>query len=290
MAADIPTDILVYDGSPILSQQALELKTAEVYGPVAPAGTPAARVLYPAVASSLSSSNTLELSFNNNLSADSTARQLSPSFATSNGLISTNLSGFDYAEAVAIQDDGKIVVVGNGGDDFGVARYHANGQLDLEFGSGGKTRLNFAGVDSARDVVIQQDGKILVAGAANSEADFGLLRLNSNGLLDQTFGVRGKVTTNLLGTDYAKALAIQDDGKIVVVGNGGNDFGIARYHANGQLDLGFGSGGKTRINFAGVDSARDVVIQKDGKILVVGAANNEADFGLLRLNSNGLLD
>ena len=206
------------------------------------------------------------------------------------GRVTTNFSGTDFAEAVALQRDGKIVVVGNGGDNFGVARYLANGQLDQSFGVGGKTRINFSGVDSARDVLIQPDGKILVVGAAKSEADFGLLRLNTDGSLDSSFGQGGKVTTNFSGTDFAESVALQRDGKIVVVGNGGDNFGVARYLPNGQLDQSFGFGGKTLINFSSVDSARDVLIQPDGKILVVGAAKSEADFGLLRLNSNGSLD
>ena len=99
----------------------------------------------------------------------------------------------------------------------------------------------------------------------------------------------GQVRTNFSGTDFAESVAVQDDGKLVVVGGGGADFGVARYLANGQLDQSFADGGKARINFGAVDSARDVLIQPDGKILVVGAANNERDFGLLRLNTDCLL-
>jgi len=75
----------------------------------------------------------------------------------------------------------------------------------------------------------------LVVGAAKSEADFGLLRLNSNGSLDSSFGHGGKVTTNFSGTDFAESVALKSDGTIVVVGGGGADFGIANYDQNGQL-------------------------------------------------------
>ena len=202
----------------------------------------------------------------------------------------TNFSGTDFAEAVKAQPDGKIVVAGGGGADFAVARYNEDGTLDQNFGEGGKIRVNFGGVDSARDLVIQEDGKILVVGAANNQQDFGLLRLNANGSVDTSFGSDGKVTTNFSGTDFAEAVEIQRDGKIVVVGGGGDDFGIARYNQNGTLDQSFGEGGKTRVNFSGVDNARDLIIQGDGKILVVGAAKSQADFGLVRLNANGSVD
>jgi uncharacterized delta-60 repeat protein len=228
---------------------------------------------------------------------------LDSSFGTG-GKVRTNISGMDWAEAVAIQKDGKIVVVGRGGDDFVVARYLANGKLDTSFGNAGWTRINFAGVDTARDVLIQPDGKIVVVGGVKGlaevgkytdywrwlENDIGLVRLTSTGKLDTSFGTGGKVVTNISGTDWAEAVALQSDGKIVVVGSGGNDFVAVRYTRDGKLDTSFGTGGKTRVNFAGVDVARDVVIQRDGKILIVGAANNEEDFGLARLTSTGKLD
>jgi len=208
------------------------------------------------------------------------------------GKVVTNFSGTDYAQAVAIDAQGRIIVVGNGGDDVGIARYTSSGVLDSSFGSGGKQRVNFGGVDSARDVVVLPDGKILVVGAANNEQDFGLVRLNANGLVDKTFGTRGDgtVTTNFSGTDFAEAVAVDSQGRIVVVGNGGDDFGVARYSSQGVLDATFGSGGKLRVNFGGVDHARDVAILAGDKVLVVGAANNRQDVGLVRLNANGQLD
>jgi uncharacterized delta-60 repeat protein len=216
------------------------------------------------------------------------------------GKVTTNFSGTDWAEAVALQNDGKIVVVGNGGDDFGVARYLSNGQLDTSFGEGGKIRVNFAGVDTARDVVIQRDGKIIVVGAANNEMDFGVMKLLSNGKLDTSFGEGGKIKTNFSGVDWAEAVGLQSDGKIVVAGRGGDDFAVARYLTNGKLDTSFGDRGKTRVNFAAVDTARDVAIQLDGKILVVGGASGqtfhpglgyvENDFGMMRLTASGKLD
>jgi uncharacterized delta-60 repeat protein len=97
--------------------------------------------------------------------------------------------------------------------------------------------------DKATAVTLQPDGKIIVAG--ESDRGFALVRYQSNGRLDATFGVEGKVRT-ALGTDGASALALQADGKIVVIGKvyqeyTGVDYGVLRYNADGGLDEGFGT-------------------------------------------------
>jgi uncharacterized delta-60 repeat protein len=215
---------------------------------------------------------------------------------SNDGNTHTNFSGSDFAKAVAVDSKGRTIVVGRGDDDFGVARYLADGRLDKSFGKEGKVRINFAGVDTANDVVILSDGRILVVGAANNEQDFGMAMLKADGSLDRSFGVNGKVLTNFSGTDYAEAVAVDGAGRIVVVGNGGSDFGIARYLANGKLDTTFKSSsvmsapGTVRVNIAGVDAAKDLRILPDGRILVVGAANNQQDFGMIVLKTDGSLD
>src|SRR5262249_6508072 len=122
----------------------------------------------------------------------------------------------------------------------------------------------------------------------------------SGGALDTTFGQGGAVLTHFgaFNNDQAQAIAVQSDGKIVVVGSGGstgNDFEVVRYNPNGSLDTSFGSGGKVTTDFAGRgDAAQAVVIQSDGKIVVVGSAymgsTTGTDFALARYNSNGSLD
>jgi uncharacterized delta-60 repeat protein len=160
----------------------------------------------------------------------------------------------------------------------------------------GTVRVNIAGVDAAKDLRILPDGRILVVGAANNQQDFGMIVLKADGSLDKSFGNGGMVVTNFSGTDYAEAVTIDSRGRIIVVGNGGNDFGIARYLANGQLDTTFGSSkdfaepGKVRVNFGAVDVAKDVVALPDGRILVVGAANNQRDTGMVMLTEQGALD
>ena len=108
-------------------------------------------------------------------------------------------------------------------DDFGLARYNANGSLDTSFSGDGKTRTHFAGVDAARGVAIQADGKIVAVGTSRFgtfDADFALARYNTNGSLDTSFSADGKQRTDFGGIDQdvGHGVAIQADGKIVAVG------------------------------------------------------------------------
>ena len=170
----------------------------------------------------------------------------------------------DEAFGVALQADGKIVVVGKtrvggGTDDFGVARWHPDGTLDDTFGTAGVTTTDIAGGhDGAQGVAIQADGAIVAAGNAGNgpDNDFGVVRYLPDGTLDAGFGSGGKVTTTIGGmTDLAQAIALTADGAIVVVGrvapDGGSasDFGLVRYLADGTPDPAFGDGGIVRTDF-----------------------------------------
>ncbi|HKP52244.1 MAG TPA: delta-60 repeat domain-containing protein [Chloroflexia bacterium] len=229
-----------------------------------------------------------------------------------NGIQIIGFSNYDHALAVAIQSDGKIVVAGctasaynSNTHDFALARLNANGSLDTSFGSDGKVITNFSTLgDCAHAVAIQSNGKIVVAGAAESptsDYDFALARYNTNGSLDTTFSGDGKVTTDFSGyEDSANGLAIQSNGKIVAggyaesSGSSGNDFALARYDTNGSLDTTFSGDGKVTTDFSGgMDIAYDAVIQSDGKIVAAGKAHtltNDYDFALARYNTNGTLD
>ena len=188
----------------------------------------------------------------------------------------------------------------------------APGCLDPGFGTMGKVTTNTDGivpsstdVDQARAVVIQPfDGKIVAAGitanpANTGDQDFAVVRYNTDGSLDATFGSGGIVKTPFsTAIDHAYAVALQSKGYIVVAGYTTDpstrvtSFAIARYDTLGNLDPGFGSGGKTTITFnvkpAGGSSAHAVAIQTDGKIVLSGIAGNY--FALARLNGDGSLD
>ena len=170
----------------------------------------------------------------------------------------------------------------------------APGNLDTTFGSGtGKiiTAIG-SGEDTARALAVQPDGKIVVAGSGSnrSDNDFCIARYDANGVLDATFGSTGKVITAIgASDDYADALAIQPDGKIVVAGECSNgstyDFCLARFLPSGALDTSLNSTGKviTAIG-AGNDYASAIAQQPDGKIVVAGTCSNgiNNDFCLAR--------
>ncbi|MFQ5922276.1 MAG: LamG-like jellyroll fold domain-containing protein, partial [Anaerolineales bacterium] len=221
------------------------------------------------------------------------------------GYVTTDFgTGSDHANGVAIQADGKIVVVGhmNNGtnDDFAVARYNIDGSLDTTFdGDGMVTTDLFASQDRARDVDIQSDGKIIVVGQEGPSAtrDFALARYNTDGSLDTSFDTDGKVTTDFFGFgDQGREIAIQSDGKIVLVGrihNGVNeDFGVARYNTDGSLDTTFDGDGRVTTDINGEDRGEAVSLQTDGKIIAAGNTNFaiNGDFALVRYNTDGSLD
>ena len=166
------------------------------------------------------------------------------------GKVTTDFGGGDdTAHSVAIQSDGKIVVAGSSGirgtfdsDDFALTRYNANGSLDTTFDGDGKVTTDFGKNldDHGYSVAIQSDGKIVVAGESKHVRggyDFALARYNANGSLNTSFDGDGKVTTTIgihnFGANYgAFGVAIQSDGKIVVAGDGPDDFALTRYNAS----------------------------------------------------------
>jgi uncharacterized delta-60 repeat protein len=238
---------------------------------------------------------------------------LDVTFGGGTGFITTDFGGDDRANALAVQSDGKIVVVGtsysSGSGKFAVARYTANGGVDGTFGGGtGKVTTTISADDAAYAVVIQPDGKIVVGGSSgNSSAvySFALVRYLTNGSLDNAagvFGTGGKVTTTISQLAQINALLIQPDSKIVAVGYSSDlsdfDYALARYSTTGTLDNGFGSGGIVTTDFGMLrdDAAYSVVISNLGKLFVGGYTDNgtgvtpDNDYALARYNTDGSLD
>jgi len=213
----------------------------------------------------------------------------------------------DYAQAMAVQADGKLVVVGYGNTgtstDFELVRYQRDGAIDTTFGTNGKVTTDVStGSDVANAVAIQADGKIVVAGSSDVSPkgkSFSLVRYNADGSLDTTFGTGGKVITSFGSqSDEAFAVVVQADGKIVLGGHYRNattglDFALARYEANGTLDFGFGVNGlATAPVRAGNsrDSIYALALQTIGGEQKIVAVGGEGDFTLSRFNANGTLD
>src|SRR3989442_1603022 len=229
---------------------------------------------------------------------------LDPTFGNGGIVITQRLNGNNngnnlYAAlAMAIQPDGKIVVVGEGFTspsdswDFAVVRYNPDGSLDNSFGGGIVNTPIGNSQDHANSVAIQTDGRIVVAGSTcNGVGTFGctgysfaVVRYNSDGSLDTSFNGTVMVITSVGNSGSgASDLAIQADGKIVVAGDSlaaadnwrTADFAIVRYNPDGSLDTSFGGTGKILIpDSDSVDYARSVAIQPNGKIVVAGDSSN----------------
>ncbi len=217
---------------------------------------------------------------------------------------------FDFATSMAVQRDEKIIVVGSNAraGTISIIRYQPNGHLDSTFSEDGIQTISFP---FAYSVALQKDGKIIVVGGGakdfdDSETDFTLARFNTDGSLDSTFSGDGKQTTDFGWHDYAHAIAIQEDGKIIVAGNTlavdvvaeaiVTEISLARYHPDGSLDKTFAEDGKQSLDFGTwYEAVSSVVLQVDGKILLAGSSGNLYDtslreFALARYHTDGTLD
>jgi uncharacterized delta-60 repeat protein len=217
-----------------------------------------------------------------------------------NGLVTTDFGGkrFDFAQRVAIQSDGKIVVAGvavnSGGVDhpfnghFVLARYNPNGSLDASFGDGGtESVLGNLTTDGVGAIKIQSDGNIVFAGNRQHDDSFDFItfRLQPNGSLDGTFGdARGSGSAGYVNTgigDHGRpsALVIQSDGNIVVGGTkdvlsdelNRDELALVRYTPAGKLDRSFDGDGKLLATYIGDASLYAMSAQPDGRLLVAGS-------------------
>ncbi|MGH2705581.1 MAG: hypothetical protein ACRDJ4_10950 [Actinomycetota bacterium] len=212
---------------------------------------------------------------------------------------SFGLGSRDDAFAVAVQPDGKVLAAGTtataGGADVALARYDTRGILDPGFGGDGKVITNFGGRDVAYDLALQPGGGILVAGDFDA---FGVARYLPDGTLDSAFGSGGTATSFAnQSTSGARALVVQDDGKIVAGGSALTSptssspvlFALARYLPDGSPDPSFGPDGTVTTGF-GSDFAQidDLALQADGKVVAAGTNINE--MAVVRYNPDGTVD
>ena len=232
------------------------------------------------------------------------------SFATG-GWVVTNV-GDDTGEAhtVAVQRDGKIVLGGTTicpqlRTCIVLVRYLSSGALDASFGAGGIARTVRPHYGSrghaALDLAIQPDGRI-VALVRNNIQKFVVARYLPDGRLDRSFSRDGFAEVGLRRDVTANGLALQQGGRIVVVGSServgvtSSDFTIARLRANGTLDRGFSGSGIRRVDFQRrEDAAYGVAVQRNGRIVIVGVSTTSVKPGhsriaLVRLRSDGRVD
>lgn len=206
-------------------------------------------------------------------------------------------TGSPSAAAVAVQTDGKVVMAGsryNGTDlDFAVIRLSLDGFPDDTFGVQASAFFDFdSSTDTARDMVIQPDGKIVVVGTARvgGVKSIGVVRFHPDGSLDNS------MTVPFSDATYGFGVALQPDGKIVVCGrtyyaNSGWDFAVARLNPNLTMDTTFSSDGMIDWDFGeeGTDSANEVAIRTDGKIVAAGTGvwGGQDVFGIMVFSATG---
>jgi uncharacterized delta-60 repeat protein len=223
------------------------------------------------------------------------------SFGT-NGKLLLESVNFIFSSMV-IQPDGKIVAAGysNNGQnfDFTVLRLLANGTLDNTFSGDGRAVIPIGPntTDFGFAVALQPDGKILVAGSSYSTARaMALVRLNPNGSLDNSFSFDGKLNTLIGSSSTANAVIVQSDGKIVVAGQIENtpgvfkDMALVRYNPDGTLDPNFQGDGRRTIALQGDDLGIDLLLQSDGKLILIGASGGEKGMVAVRLMPDGSND
>lgn len=207
--------------------------------------------------------------------------------------------------AITLLEDGKILATGSAQRDSSklrdilLVKYNSNGSLDQDFGNKGKLITHFEEGSGASSMVVQKDGKILVAGTY-SYYGVGIARFHKNGDLDSSFSDSGLVVNNIEGYygEHYNSIALKSNGKIMAAGfaqESGNDSShtlLARYLPDGRLDSSFGNNGII-VGSSGRTNA--MFIQQDDKILLAGqvskgTANDRFRFSVLRYNSDGSPD
>lgn len=220
---------------------------------------------------------------------------------------------------IALQQDGRIVLGGSVSyqnviektilDDFALTRLNVDGSLDTTFGSAGLVVTDIGGSDEfVEKVLIQEDGKIIAAGAiiqgtVGNFAGFTMVRYDSNGDIDLSFGDSGVVKTDIDVSAQLTGGVIQPDGKIILSGIRNQagflrDFIMVRYLQNGTIDSLFGNDGIVQTDLEGksqMDLATSIILEDDGKIVLGGFAYfnstlSEGDMGVVRYHSDGSLD
>ncbi len=230
-----------------------------------------------------------------------------------NGTVIIKVGGYgsysQSAKDVILQQDGKILITGSYiADaqfkiDVYVARYNPDGSLDESFGESGKAIV--PGGVTSETIVLQRDGKIVIGGSdetggRNQRGRFFLSRLKVNGDLDSSFDENGLVFTDFdKDGEYIYEIVLQQDGKIVAAGSAGQPgwegvipyMAVARYNTDGSLDQSFGEGGKASIKFNAYSQANAVALQQNGKIVITGYKSyTDGNYVIARLLENGTLD
>jgi|JI6StandDraft_1071083.scaffolds.fasta_scaffold06638_2 uncharacterized delta-60 repeat protein len=224
------------------------------------------------------------------------------------GIYTYDFGFVDVLYGIELQEDGKIVAAGSALDatytsEAKVLRLLPDGTPDMDFGTNGIVDLPLNEESYAYDLLIKDNGQLLIAGISAIQPyvyAMAITQLNSDGSIDTSFGTNGTTIINLgNGDEYAYAIALQADGKILVAGNSldanyNNVPTLVRLTTEGDLDLSFSEDGVAFYPVSQVENElRSVAVQSDGKIIVGGHYAPDlfdVDVLLLRFNEDGTLD
>jgi uncharacterized delta-60 repeat protein len=205
------------------------------------------------------------------------------------------------ARALALQPDGRIVAAGpwpvsGPSYDFGVVRLLSTGEFDPSFSGDGIAVIPVGTGHDYAEALALHNGRIIIAGTLDTTGDdIGLIRLRTDGELDDSFGIGGKVIASLSSSnDAAKALVVQSDGKLVLCGSstylGTTQLSLVRFSENGTPDTTFGTGGQVNIDFTpgNFDAGYAVALDSVQRIVVAGAATDR--YGIARVLGDPFLE
>ena len=215
---------------------------------------------------------------------------LDETFGSGGKVVAGSTTIHESVRAMVVNTKGEIVLAGDANTaepgilnyDFLLARFDRDGNVDASFGLNGLVITDFTVVDSLGDVALTPDGDIIAVGTVEpspGKFDFVVARYDRHGSLDPSFGTAGRVITDFsMKDDFAFAVAVRPNGKIVVAGTSGfvigtsqNDFALARYERDGNLDQSFGSGGLVTTDFSSyTDEAMAITILPSGRIIAAG--------------------
>ncbi|HYC47653.1 MAG TPA: hypothetical protein VED01_19425 [Burkholderiales bacterium] len=207
------------------------------------------------------------------------------------GFAAMRFESVPTASEILVQPDGKLIAVGS--RDFAVARFNSDGSLDTTFDGDGKITTPLGVMNVVSGAVLLPDGKLIVAGGVTVDfvgtGDAALVRYNTDGSLDTTFGTGATLVFDIFGPsgDRVEAVDVQPDGKIVLATASGSGFAVVRLNSDGTFDSTFDGDGVVVTNGA-PGTPSDIVVQPDGKILVSGRGSG--DFVVVRYNADGTLD
>ena len=226
--------------------------------------------------------------------------ELDPTFSRDGSAVTRFRNSYSVATDVALQADGRVVVVGpvhtDGTivSDFGIVRFTAGGKRDTTFSTNGKRRVDLDDrYDQAVAVALQPDGRIVVVGTSGGEVT--ILRLMPDGALDDSFSDDGHRSIDAGEFATVGDVTIQEDARIVIVGSDGPDIAVARLDPDGALDDGFGDGGIVHTDVAGYgDAATAVIVDAGGNVVAGGWAmvspEQRTDFAVVRYLPDGSPD